>query len=493
MKKTGLKVLMLILISVKALSQNTGISDVAHAPASSAVLDIYSTTKGMLAPRLTLAQRGAIASPATGLLVYQTDGVPGFYYYTGSAWTLISSGSNQWVSSGSSLYYSSGFTGVGVSNPSSRLTVKDTIEIRRSGSVSQLLFSNTSGSGDFRIAGDGGDLFWQGGGGRNLQMGSYWGTILTGDRQTGTALAFSSGTGGTGVLVKSARDLSVPLGIQQNSSSQSANLTEWRNASGTPLSVVTSNGSMGIGTSSFDATNPEKLLIDMGTTTSVNAFYAKGSINSYMQMNIRNMSSGNQSSSDIVATADNGTETTNFIDLGINGSGYVYQAGNPIETGAANDGYLLSSGADFYLVNNNPVKNMIFLVAGTSSTNEAMRITPGELVGIGTTTPQAKLDANGNFKLGSAGSVLNSVIKTNVTVNDATLFNYTSTRTVTVTVTGATVNGTVMMSPRAALGTGLAVGWARVSSANTVTIGFINTDVTLKSIGNVVFDITVIQ
>ena len=194
------------------------------------------------------------------------------------------------------------------------------------------------------------DVFWQGGGGRNLQMGSFWGTILTGDRQTGVPMAFSTGTTtGIGVLVKASRDQSIPLAIQPNSSTQSTNLTEWRNASGTPVSVVTPDGSLGVGTSTFDALNPEKLLVDMGTTASVNAIYAKGSINSYMQINIRNMSSGNQSSSDIVATANNGTETTNFVDLGINGSGYVYQAGNPIETGAANDGYLLSSGPGFLL------------------------------------------------------------------------------------------------------------------------------------------------
>ncbi|AHJ99809.1 hypothetical protein [Hymenobacter swuensis] len=50
-------------------------------PNSSAVLDVSSTTKGILVPRLTSAQRTAISSPAQGLLVFQTDGTqPGFYY-----------------------------------------------------------------------------------------------------------------------------------------------------------------------------------------------------------------------------------------------------------------------------------------------------------------------------------------------------------------------------------------------------------------------------
>jgi hypothetical protein len=49
-------------------------------------LDVKSTDKGILIPRMTAAQRGAIASPATGLMVYQTDATAGFYYYDGTAW-----------------------------------------------------------------------------------------------------------------------------------------------------------------------------------------------------------------------------------------------------------------------------------------------------------------------------------------------------------------------------------------------------------------------
>ncbi|OON70107.1 hypothetical protein B0919_05040 [Hymenobacter sp. CRA2] len=60
-------------------------------PDASAVLDLSSVTKGLLAPRMTAAQRAAIGSPATGLLVYQTDGVQlGFWYYTGTSWTYLS-------------------------------------------------------------------------------------------------------------------------------------------------------------------------------------------------------------------------------------------------------------------------------------------------------------------------------------------------------------------------------------------------------------------
>ncbi len=57
--------------------------------ASSAQLEVKSTTKGFLAPRMTKTQRDAILSPAQGLLIFQTNNTPGFYYYDGS-WKQVS-------------------------------------------------------------------------------------------------------------------------------------------------------------------------------------------------------------------------------------------------------------------------------------------------------------------------------------------------------------------------------------------------------------------
>ena len=55
-------------------------------PDASAALDITSTTGGLLVPRMTETQRDAINPAATGLMIYQTDGTAGFYYYNGSGW-----------------------------------------------------------------------------------------------------------------------------------------------------------------------------------------------------------------------------------------------------------------------------------------------------------------------------------------------------------------------------------------------------------------------
>ena len=58
-------------------------------PDASALLDLTSTTKGFLPPRMTAVQRAAIITPTAGLMVYQTDGTPGLYQYNGAAWSQV--------------------------------------------------------------------------------------------------------------------------------------------------------------------------------------------------------------------------------------------------------------------------------------------------------------------------------------------------------------------------------------------------------------------
>ncbi|MCX6265787.1 MAG: DUF1566 domain-containing protein [Bacteroidetes bacterium] len=66
-----------------------GINSSNTAPDNSAMLDVQSLNKGILIPRMTSASRTAIAGPVAGLMVYQTDGLSGFYYYNGSVWVRI--------------------------------------------------------------------------------------------------------------------------------------------------------------------------------------------------------------------------------------------------------------------------------------------------------------------------------------------------------------------------------------------------------------------
>ena len=388
-----------------------------------------------------------------------------------------------------------GDIGIGVTDPGNPLVVKDTLEIRRTGALSELLFSNTAGAGDFRIGGDGGDIFWQGGGGRSLQMGSYWGVILGGDRQTGTFPAFSNGGGNTGVLVQSQRDVSIPLAIQANSATQSANLTEWRSSTGSVLSVVDETGSMGIGTSSFNGTYPEKLVVDAGTTTSVNAIVGKGTINSYLQLNIQNLSAGASASSDVVATANNGSETTNYVDMGINSSGNTNNY-----FGAANDAYLYNLGQNLLIGTGTAAKSLVFMTGGTTqSTNERMRIDGNGSVGIATNAPNSstKLDVNGSVKMGAKGTVEKNVISfevsfaSNTNVNAAALNTFFSTfspgaldysATIPAANTPTTTRGSVTISTDQDLPANLSIAWARVSATSAVKIRFLNSSTTAQTI-----------
>jgi hypothetical protein len=73
-------------------AQAIAVNTTGSAPNASSMMDIQSNSKGALMPRMTNAQRNAISSPATGLLIYQTDGTPGFYFYNGSAWTQLVGG-----------------------------------------------------------------------------------------------------------------------------------------------------------------------------------------------------------------------------------------------------------------------------------------------------------------------------------------------------------------------------------------------------------------
>ncbi len=59
-------------------------------PNAAAILEITSTNKGVLMPRMNTQQKNLIPSPVPGLLIYQTDSVPGYYYY-GSSWQRLPS------------------------------------------------------------------------------------------------------------------------------------------------------------------------------------------------------------------------------------------------------------------------------------------------------------------------------------------------------------------------------------------------------------------
>ena len=172
---------------------------------------------------------------------------------------------------------------------------------------------------------------------------------------------------GDAVLYSNSNDLII------GNSTASKNLRFHTGGSATTNERIRINGSgnVAIGTTSFNVSNPERLVVDAGTTSSYNVISGKGSINSYLQLNIQNSSSGTVASSDIVATANNGNESVNYVNLGINSSGNTSTG----TLGGANTAYLYSTGNDFAIGNSTSGKDVLFFTGGTAASNEKLRVT----------------------------------------------------------------------------------------------------------------------
>lgn len=144
-----------------SFGQNVGINSTGANPDNSSMLDVSSTDKGMLIPRMTAAQRIAIATPATGLLVYQTDLEDGFWYFDGAIWISLS-GDDDWNVVGTSQHSAvSGNVGIGTAFPTQKLDVAGNTRLRNrlydgnntSGTAGQVLSSTGTGTDWVNIAG----------------------------------------------------------------------------------------------------------------------------------------------------------------------------------------------------------------------------------------------------------------------------------------------------------------------------------------------------
>ncbi len=93
MKNIALLILVLGISYNLSYGQSVGIAEDDIIPHQSAALEIRSSEKGLLIPRMTADNRNAINDPAVGLLIYQIDGTKGFYYSDGNNWNLLGSAS----------------------------------------------------------------------------------------------------------------------------------------------------------------------------------------------------------------------------------------------------------------------------------------------------------------------------------------------------------------------------------------------------------------
>ncbi len=112
------------LLQYELLSAQQSVGIGTTTPNASAQLDITSTNKGILIPRMTAAQRSAIASPANGLMVYETT-TNSLWVFNGTVWVQQGSGGvSPWAVSGNNIYNTnSSNVGIGTSTPSSKFSV----------------------------------------------------------------------------------------------------------------------------------------------------------------------------------------------------------------------------------------------------------------------------------------------------------------------------------------------------------------------------------
>jgi len=156
MKKSILLILILVFFSTWSNAQSVGIGTGTFTPDASSMLEIQSTNKGLLIPRVALTQTTSaspVTDPLTSLLIYNTslvnDVKPGYYYWDGSKWVRfnsLNSGSGtlnyvpKWTPDGTTLGNSQIFdngtnVGIGTDDPQVKLHVEGTSSLMLAGFI----------------------------------------------------------------------------------------------------------------------------------------------------------------------------------------------------------------------------------------------------------------------------------------------------------------------------------------------------------------------
>ena len=141
-------------------AQNVGIGT--STPNSSAVLDVNSTTKGLLIPRMNTGQRTGIASPVAGLMVYDTD-FKEYYHHDGTTWKKVLN-NNVWNTSATRNYVfnTTDSIGIGTVSPDEKLQIvngKIYVQDNRTGQNPHVIFdipnvADNEGGLQFKRLGD---------------------------------------------------------------------------------------------------------------------------------------------------------------------------------------------------------------------------------------------------------------------------------------------------------------------------------------------------
>jgi hypothetical protein len=200
-----------------------------------------------------------------------------------------------------------------------------------------------------------------------------------------------------------------------------------------------------------------------------------GNANSYSQLNFQNINTGTSASTDFIATADNGSDTTYYVDVGINSSTFNDPANYP--GFGPNDSYVHNHGGNLILNPESSGKAINFMIGGTDVTDIAGYVdsTGLSITGI--------VSASGNV----TGANLNTAGKVVATGNVQSSANVTGANLVasaaviaTGNVTGGNLNTGGLVSA-----TGNITSSANIAGGNLIITSAIHT-ATLNTTGNAV-------
>ncbi len=183
---TLISLLLLFVQATGSFAQSVGINDDGSTPDNSAILDLKSTEKGFLPPRMTEDEMIAIPSPVFGLTVMCTDCLPpGPYYYDGTAWVGYATN----LMSFSDVTSLTGKTWMDRNLGASRVAQSSTDamaygylyqwgrgndghQIRTSPTTTTLSTTDSPGNGDFIVVPEGNFYDWRSGHNNNLWQGA---------------------------------------------------------------------------------------------------------------------------------------------------------------------------------------------------------------------------------------------------------------------------------------------------------------------------------
>ena len=360
-------ILFLIITISTTYSQNVGINTDGSNPDGSAMLDVKSTTKGMLMPRMTTAERLLIASPATGLIVFDTT-TKSYYFYNGTAWAEIRESK-----------------GIDDNDDNTKVYVTSTTDsiyfmvngiIRMTVDINGIVQIGTGTSTS------------------TLKMNSGTGQESSISLNSGTTgLKMSANDANPEVITIANTTATDPTKMLINSGTgQESSITLNSGTSGLKISTNDASTPEAISISNLDATNPTKMLINSGTGQESSITLKSGVTENYSIA-----ADGTN-----LAVAVNGTDALVVEPAGNVGIGLANPDGTYAldVSGAIHSSDVIRSGNSIIIDGVNYQITTDNFIAFRVNSTEYMRLANAGNIGIGTTTPHssAQLDITSNAK-----------------------------------------------------------------------------------------------